>query len=91
MRHTSRTHATSNNAQKADQPGVLTADELLAQREELMKRETDLELRYRKLQDFAQSQLGAASEAPVDKDEHFDFAKDIESEDRNFSGLHQVK
>lgn len=84
--HTSQTYTTSNNALKAEQFGALTADELLAQREELMKRETDLGLRYRKLQDFAQSQLGATSDV-VDKDGHFDFARDIESDDHDFAKI----
>ena len=63
----------------------MTPGELLAQREELKRLETGLELRYRKLQDFAQSQLGAVSDAPTTKEDNLDFAKDIKSEDHHYS------
>jgi len=69
----------------------MTPGELLAQREELKRLETDLELRYRKLQDFAQSQLGsmndvmAASDGPDTKEGNLDFAKDLKSEDHHYS------
>ena len=69
----------------------MTPGELLAQREELKRLETDLELRYRKLQDFAQSQLGsmndvmAASDGLANKEDNLDFAKDLKSEDHHYS------